>query len=176
MRLGSLFSGLVTDCLGAGPGVQSCTALAAEWDRARTGANLRKHGFRFVDAVTGLEDEGAISIRDEGADEERWITIGMDSAARLLVVVDTWRGEQIRLISARLATRRRTGNTRKVMKKEYDFGKGRRRAGLRVPPGKTFWICFASRLTTRAVETTRRSLMRHYVGLWGRSRNLWRAF
>jgi hypothetical protein len=100
----------------------------------------------------------------------------MDSAARLLVVVDTWRGEQIRLISARLATRRRTGNTRKVRKKEYDFGKGRRGAVLRVPPGKTFWIGFASRLTTRAVETTRRSLMRHYVGLWGRSRNLWRAF
>jgi uncharacterized DUF497 family protein len=55
--------------------------------------------------VTALEDESAISVRDEREDEERWITIGMDSLARILVVVYTWRKEQIRLISARLATR-----------------------------------------------------------------------
>lgn len=48
--------------------------------------NLRKHGIRFADAATALEDESAISIRDERHDEERWVTIGMDSLARILVV------------------------------------------------------------------------------------------
>ena len=68
----------------------------------RTFANM---ALAFADAVTALEDERAISVRDEREDEERWITIGMDSLARILVVVYTWRKEQIRLISARLATR-----------------------------------------------------------------------
>ena len=80
--------------------------MDAEWDPAKARANLRKHGIRFADAVTALEDARAISVRGEWEDEERWITIGMDSLARLLVVVYTWRGEQIRLISARPATRR----------------------------------------------------------------------
>ena len=57
-------------------------------------------------AVTALEDARAISVRDEGADEERWISIGMDSLGRILVVVYTWRAERVRLISARFATRR----------------------------------------------------------------------
>jgi uncharacterized protein len=56
--------------------------------------------------VIALEDANAISVRDEREGEERWITIGMDSLARILVVVYTWRDEQIRLISARPATRR----------------------------------------------------------------------
>jgi uncharacterized DUF497 family protein len=80
--------------------------MAVEWDPAKARANLRKHGVRFADAVTALEDANAISVRDEREDEERWITIGMDSLARILVVVYTWRGEQIRLVSVRQATRR----------------------------------------------------------------------
>ena len=73
-----------------------------EWDPAKARANLRKHGIRFADAVSVLEDERAISVRDESEGEERWVTIGMDCLARALVVVYTWRGEPIRLISARL--------------------------------------------------------------------------
>jgi len=38
------------------------------------------------------------------ASEERWITIGMDTLSRIVVVIYTWRGESIRLISARPAT------------------------------------------------------------------------
>ena len=79
--------------------------MAFEWDPAKARANLRKHGIRFADAVTALEDERAITIRGEREDEERWITVGMDSMARILVVVYTWQKEQIRLISARRATR-----------------------------------------------------------------------
>lgn len=80
--------------------------VEAEWDPVKARVNLRKHGVRFADAVTALEDARAISVRDEGADEERWVSIGMDSLARILVVVYTWRDERVRLISARPATRR----------------------------------------------------------------------
>src|SRR5437868_1076270 len=41
-------------------------------------------------------------------EEERWITLGRDALGRLLVVVYTWRGESVRLISACLATARET--------------------------------------------------------------------
>ena len=81
-------------------------SVEAEWDPAKARANVRKHGVRFADAVTALEDARAISVRDEGADEQRWVSIGMDSLARILVVVYTWRDERVRLISARPATRR----------------------------------------------------------------------
>jgi hypothetical protein len=46
----------------------------------------------------------AITIRDDASDEERFITLGADALGRLLVVVYTWRGEVVRLISARNAT------------------------------------------------------------------------
>jgi uncharacterized DUF497 family protein len=80
--------------------------MEAEWDPAKAGTNLRKHGVRFADAVTALEDERAISVGDEREGEERWVTIGLDSLARVLVVVYTWRDGHLRLISARLATPR----------------------------------------------------------------------
>ena len=69
--------------------------MESEWDPAKARVNLRKHGVRLADAVTAL--------RDEGQDEERWISI--DTLGRILVVVYTWRDERVRLISARPATR-----------------------------------------------------------------------
>jgi uncharacterized DUF497 family protein len=80
--------------------------MAAQWDPAKARANFRKHGIHSADAATALEDEAAISVRDECDEEDRWITIGMDSFARVLVVVYTWRGDDVRLISARPATYR----------------------------------------------------------------------
>jgi len=81
--------------------------VGCEWDPAKARANFSKHGIRFADASTALEDDLALTIRDVfSADEERWITVGMDAVGRLLVVVYTWRGESVRLISARLATAR----------------------------------------------------------------------
>lgn len=78
--------------------------MAFEWDPNKARTNLAKHGIRFADAVTALEDENALTVRDERDDEERWLTLGMDSVARVLVVSYTWRGDRIRLISARPAT------------------------------------------------------------------------
>jgi len=78
-----------------------------EWDPEKAAANYAKHGIKFADAVIVLEDDFGLTIRDPvSADEQRWITLGMDGLGRLLVVVYTWRDERIRLISARRATRR----------------------------------------------------------------------
>jgi hypothetical protein len=54
-----------------------------------------------------LEDELAVTVRDVRTQaEDRFVTLGVEPAGRLLVVVYTWRGERIRLISARQATAR----------------------------------------------------------------------
>jgi uncharacterized DUF497 family protein len=80
-----------------------------EWDPAKAKANFAKHRVRFADAVTVLEDDLALTMRDPfSEEEERWITLGRDVLGRLLVVVYTWRAESVRLISARTATARET--------------------------------------------------------------------
>jgi uncharacterized DUF497 family protein len=57
--------------------------------------------------VTVLEDDLALTMRDPfSEEEERWITLGRDVLHRLVVVVYTWRGESVRLISARPAAAR----------------------------------------------------------------------
>ena len=75
-----------------------------EWDGRKAISNLKKHRVDFTDAVTVLEDERAITITEDYSDEERFITIGMDSLNRILVVVYTWLEMRIRIISARKAT------------------------------------------------------------------------
>ena len=60
----------------------------------------------FADAALVLDDDRAITIREDDAAEERYVTIGMDPAMRILVVVYTWRDNRPRLISARRATPR----------------------------------------------------------------------
>jgi len=74
-----------------------------EWDPAKARANLRKHGVDFADAATVFSDDYALTIPDDYPDEERFVTLGMDALARILVVVFTWRGRHIRIISARKA-------------------------------------------------------------------------
>ena len=76
-----------------------------EWDPRKAAANLRKHGVDFADATEVLFDESALTITDFVQEEERVITIGSDAMSRVLVVVYTWRGTRVRLISARRATR-----------------------------------------------------------------------
>lgn len=80
--------------------------MELEWDQRKADANLRKHGIDFADAGTVLHDDHAITIPDEGAGEERFVTTGMDALGRVLVVVYTWRAERPRIISARTATQR----------------------------------------------------------------------
>jgi hypothetical protein len=90
-------------------------ALVPSWDPEKAAANLRKHGVDFADAATALSDEAALTIPDDAGGEERFVTLGMDALGRVLVVVYTWRGDDVRLISARRATareRRRYGKRR----------------------------------------------------------------
>lgn len=75
-----------------------------EWDLKKAASNLGKHGVDFADAALVFEDGSAVTIEDDDPDEKRFVTIGMDAMARLLVVVYTWRAEKIRIISARDAT------------------------------------------------------------------------
>jgi uncharacterized protein len=89
-----------------------------EWDEKKANANHRKHGIDFSDVVLVFYDERAVTIRDIAWDEERFVTMGMDALARLLVVCYTWRGIRIRIISARKATR----EERREYKKAYEEG------------------------------------------------------
>ena len=77
-----------------------------QWDPNKAKSNLKKHGVRFADAVSVFEDENAVTIEDEHENENRFITIGRDILLRILVVVYTFRGHIIRIISARKATAR----------------------------------------------------------------------
>lgn len=87
--------------------VYNCTDMPVEWDLAKARLNTRKHGVQFADAVAVLEDERALTTRDPSSlEEQRWVTLGLNALGRVLVVVYTWRGERVRLISARKATAR----------------------------------------------------------------------
>ncbi len=76
------------------------------WNNDKAQRNQQKHGIRFADAVSVFQDEAAITIEDtvHSEDEDWYITIGIDALGQILVVVYTWRGNTIRLITARKAT------------------------------------------------------------------------
>jgi uncharacterized DUF497 family protein len=78
-----------------------------EWDPKKAAINLRDHKVSFEEAATALEDDLSLTSDDpdHSIDEARQITFGVSSTGRLLVVSHTERGERIRIISARLATR-----------------------------------------------------------------------
>ena len=80
--------------------------MAFEWDPAKAQANRRKHGVAFPDAIGAFEDPAAATHPDPHPDEERFVTLGADFFGRIVVVSWAWRRDDIRLISARLATSR----------------------------------------------------------------------
>jgi uncharacterized DUF497 family protein len=77
------------------------------WDPEKARRNLRKHGVEFADAIAVFEDERAVTVRDiiTAVDEQRFLTTGRDALGRILVVAYTWRGDKIRVFSARRASR-----------------------------------------------------------------------
>jgi uncharacterized DUF497 family protein len=77
-----------------------------EFDPAKARANLRKHRVSFADAEQALRDPQAVTIEDPDAEgEQRFVTLGADSLGRILVVVYAFRGDRVRLISARKASK-----------------------------------------------------------------------
>ena len=78
-----------------------------QFDPKKAASNLRRHEVSFADAEGVFLDPLALHQPDPDAEgEERFIAVGLGSAGKLLVVVYTLRGEAIRVISARRATRR----------------------------------------------------------------------
>jgi uncharacterized protein len=79
-----------------------------EWDPGKAAENLKKHGVTFDEAATCLLDPLALAQEDASSEgESRWVLVGMSAIPRLLTVVYTLRREgRVRLISARMATRK----------------------------------------------------------------------
>ena len=77
-----------------------------EYDPRKAQTNWQKHAISFAEAEFVFFDPLAIhDIDPDATDEERFIAVGMGNSGRLLVVVYTMRGDAIRLISSRRATR-----------------------------------------------------------------------
>lgn len=77
------------------------------WDSKKAAANLRKHGVSFPEAATAFEDPLSVTIPDpdHSEREERFVLVGMSRLGRLLVVAHREQGPEIRIITARSATR-----------------------------------------------------------------------
>jgi hypothetical protein len=75
-----------------------------EWDAAEAASNAQKHGVRFEEASTVFLDLHYLLVADKSA-PDRFVALGYSAMARMLVVVHAERGERVRIISARRATK-----------------------------------------------------------------------
>ena len=87
-----------------------------EWDPAKAASNFKKHGITFEDATTVFLDPLASTYPDpdHSAQERREITIGYTGSQQLLFISHCYRGDRIRIIGVRLATRKE--------RKQYEEG------------------------------------------------------
>jgi uncharacterized DUF497 family protein len=83
-------------------------SLRFTWDPKKAAANLRKHRVGFLEAATTFADPLSITMPDpdHSVGEARFVLIGQSDRRRLVVVAHVERGDLIRIISARLASRR----------------------------------------------------------------------
>ncbi len=82
--------------------------LLFEWDTNKADSNINKHRVSFDEACTSFKDILSITIDDplHSEDEKRFILIGRSYKNRILVVVHTERGDNIRIISARKTSKK----------------------------------------------------------------------
>lgn len=82
--------------------------LKFEWDDQKAKLNLKKHNIRFEEVRVVFQDPLAFIFDDElhSIDEKREIIIGHDNKNRLVLICFTERNKIIRIISARLATKK----------------------------------------------------------------------
>jgi uncharacterized DUF497 family protein len=87
-----------------------------EWDEAKAVANENKHGVDFTEAMTVFADPLSLTgyDPDHSDDEDRYLTMGYSAEGRLLIISHTDRGDVIRIISAREASR--------AERKDYEDG------------------------------------------------------
>jgi uncharacterized DUF497 family protein len=83
-------------------------AIVFEWDPNKAAGNVQKHGVPFEEAATVFQDDLSVTVPDpdHSMEEERFITVGMSSRNRLLMVAHAEQGDRIRVISARELTPR----------------------------------------------------------------------
>ncbi|ALF54936.1 hypothetical protein ACX27_22290 [Nostoc piscinale CENA21] len=84
-----------------------------EWDESKAATNLKKHGVSFEEAKTVFDNPLAVIFNDQthsSINEQREIIIGHSRQNRLLLISFTERSNNIRIISARLATRKECEN------------------------------------------------------------------
>jgi hypothetical protein len=86
-------------------GGETCVRL--EWNALKASANLRKHGVSFDEAASVFFDPLSATgdDPDHSLDERRFVTFGVSSSGRLLVVAHVQYDDSIRIITARLAAR-----------------------------------------------------------------------
>ena len=105
--------------------------LLFEWDPEKAKKNEQIHGITFDEASTIFSDHLSLIIYDplHSEAEDRFIIIGKSYKNRLLVIAHVDRGDRIRIISARKATKRKGNNMKKMpndpdLLEEYDFSQG----------------------------------------------------
>ncbi|MDD5203856.1 MAG: BrnT family toxin [Desulfobacterales bacterium] len=88
------------------------TTYNFEWDPKKERSNRKAHGVGFDEGSTVFTDPSALSIfdPDHSGSEDRWLTMGVSSTGRLVVVSHTFRRETedvvtIRIISVRKASK-----------------------------------------------------------------------
>ena len=81
--------------------------LLFQWDDHKARANEVKHGISFDEASAVFHDELSITVPDpdHSTAEDRFVVVGHSHRQQLLVVIFTERGDTIRIISARRATK-----------------------------------------------------------------------
>ena len=79
-----------------------------EWDPNKATANEQKHGVNFDEAINVFQDDHSITVPDtrHSKQEKRFFTIGVGPNGQVLLVCHTDRAGQIRIISARPASRK----------------------------------------------------------------------
>jgi uncharacterized DUF497 family protein len=82
------------------------------WDPKKARSNLAKHGVTFEEAASAFRDTLSVTLSDplHSIEENRFVTVGRSKRGRTLVVVHSDFEDAIRIISARLATRRERRN------------------------------------------------------------------
>lgn len=83
-------------------------SLDFDWNERKGYENLRKHRVSFAEAMTAFSDPLSVTVPDplHSLGEQRFVTLGISSRRRLLVVVHADLEEAVRIISARLTTPR----------------------------------------------------------------------
>ena len=82
--------------------------LNFEWHTEKALKNIKRHNLTFEEAGTAFSDPFSLTTDDpqHSGDEQRFVLIGKSYKNRILIVIHTERGDNIRIISARKATKK----------------------------------------------------------------------